>query len=105
MNSSKTFSKRAGLKLFILYLACLLFAGFAWSSRNGAATFGEPLDKNESVAYGDPEKAGPRSSKRIRYSCRRDANCHPGETCRHRVTMLLHTQDVTRGRTAKVSTE
>jgi hypothetical protein len=103
MHRSKTFSKRNGLKLFILSLACLLFAGFGWSSRINLSKFSEPRDKNESVDYGDLETARAAFVEAYPvFMSPRCANCHPaGDVPTQGDMMLLHTQGITRGKDGK----
>lgn len=101
METTTGFSKRSGLKLALIAAACLLLAGFAWSSqRNGfERVAGSTMTERDVEMADNPEKAKAAFNEAAKvFFSARCANCHPaGDIPTQSDAMTPHMQGVTRG--------
>jgi cytochrome c5 len=105
MESTNGFSKRYGLKLAVIVVACLLLVGFAWSSQRGRfqRVKASTITESDIETADNPAKARAAFNEAVKvFFSARCANCHPaGDIPTQGDEMAPHTMAVTRGKDGK----
>lgn len=105
MESTTGSSKSSGLKLAVIAVACLLLAGFAWSSQRDRIqrVEGSTIAERDIETADNPEKARAAFNEAVKvFFSARCANCHPaGDIPTQGDEMVPHTMAVTRGKDGK----